>query len=59
MSVMQERIGDYIRFGIRYVWVFDPRTKQAWIYTRDGMKEAAGVLETENPAIRIPLSEIF
>lgn len=30
MSDMQEEIGDYLSFGVRYVWVVDPRMRRAW-----------------------------
>ncbi len=60
MSAMQERIGDYLQFGVRYVWVVDPRTRRAWTYTKDGSREAKdGILRTEDPAIELPLPEIF
>lgn len=60
MSAMQERISDYLQFGVRYVWVVDPRTRRAWIHTKDGSHEAKdGILRTENPAIELPLPEIF
>ena len=57
---MQIRINDYLTFGIRYVWVINPRTRIARIYTKDGAHEAKdGRLRTENPAIELPLPEIF
>jgi len=60
VSQMQERIDDYLRFGVRYVWVIDPRTRRAWVYTSEGAIEAKdGILRTENPAIELPLPEIF
>lgn len=60
MSEMQERIDDYLNFGVRYVWVVDPRTRRAWVYTKDGSHEAKdGMLRTENPEIELPLPEIF
>ena len=60
MTRMQERIADYLSFGVRYVWVIDPRTRRAWIYTPGHMQEAAdGFLRTENPGIVMPLDEIF
>jgi Uma2 family endonuclease len=60
MSAMQERISDYLQFGVRYVWVVDPGTRRAWIYTKDGSHEAKdGILRTENPVIELPLPEIF
>jgi len=60
MTQMQERIDDYLQFGVRYVWVLDPRTRRAYSFTRDGMREASeGVLRTADPEIVVPLAEIF
>jgi Uma2 family endonuclease len=60
MSDMQERIDDYLKFGVPYVWVIDPRAHRAWAYTKDGSHEAKdGILCTENPEIELPLPEIF
>ena len=60
MDRMQERIDDYLAFGVEYVWVLNPRTRKAWSYTSEGMTEARdGVLRTENPPIVLPLSEVF
>jgi len=59
MSRMQKKITDYLAFGIRYVWVLDPQTRQAVAYTADGVENAIGALRTENPAIEVPLAEIF
>lgn len=57
---MQEKIGDYLSFGIRYVWVIDPRTRRAWVHTSDGMKEAKDkILRTDDPVVELPLPEIF
>jgi len=60
MAYMQEKIDDYLNFGVRYVWVVDPRSRRAWVYTKDGCHEAKdGILRAENPAIELPLPEIF
>jgi Uma2 family endonuclease len=60
MSRMQKKIADYLAFGVRYVWVLDPKTKQAFSYTSDGMRLIEdGVLRTGNPSMEIPLGEIF
>jgi len=57
---MLRKIADYLNYGVRYVWVLDPQTRKAFAYTNSGMHEVTGgVLRTENPAIEIPLSEIF
>ena len=60
MTRMQERIDDYLTFGVPHVWVLDPRTKRAYDYTPAGMREAKdGVLRTERPGIAVPLAEVF
>jgi Uma2 family endonuclease len=57
---MRNRIDDYLRFGVPYVWMFDPEDRRVWSYTLDGSREVKdGVLRTENPAIEISLAEIF
>ena len=56
----QARIDDYLNFGVRYVWVINPRSRRAWVYTKEGIHEAKdGILRTENPALVVPLAELF
>jgi Uma2 family endonuclease len=60
MSQMQERISDYLQMGVPYVWLVDPRSRRAWIYTSDAIGEVKdGVLRTRQPDIEVPLAEIF
>ena len=59
MSEMQERIHDYLSFGVRYVWVIDPRTKRAYVHTSEGIRETKDALRTQNPDILVPLNELF
>ena len=55
-----ERVDDYLRFGVSYVWVIDPRTQEGWVYTTAGVQRAeGGVLRTGNPDLEMPLPEIF
>ena len=59
MQQMQERIDDYFAFGVRYVWLIHPRTRRAFVYTREGVREAGdGVLCTDEPRICVPLAEL-
>lgn len=54
------RIQDYLAFGVPYVWVIDPETRQGWIYTAEGMRPAKdGVLRTADPEIAVPLATLF
>jgi Uma2 family endonuclease len=60
MSRMQQKIHDYLAFGVRYVWVVDPQTRKAWIHTSEaGWEVRDGMLRTENPEILVPLDAIF
>lgn len=59
-SRFQQRIDDYLKFGVQYVWVIDPVTRTALVHTKDGAhKVKDGILRTENPALTVPLSQIF
>jgi len=54
------KIDDYLTFGVPYVWVINPRSRQAWIYTPTGATEVKdGVLRTENPTLTVLLAELF
>jgi Uma2 family endonuclease len=57
---VQKRIDDYLKFGVPYVWVFDPFDRRAWTYSAEGNREVKdGVLRTENPSIEVLLAEVF
>jgi Uma2 family endonuclease len=57
---LEEKINDYLAFGIPYVWVINPETRRAYIHTSAGSHEAkGGVLRAESSGIEVPLSEIF
>ncbi len=59
-SDLRERIEDYLRFGVSYCWVINPRSRRAWAHTRDGSMEVTdGMLRTDGPVIEVPLPEIF
>jgi Uma2 family endonuclease len=60
MQYMQEKIDDYLRFGVPYIWIINPRNKKGYVVTQTGMVEAnSGVLETKDPVISLPLSILF
>ena len=59
MAEMQARIDDYLSFGVRYVWVIDPQSRRAFVYTASGMHEVKdGELRTEGPDLHVPLFEL-
>jgi len=59
MSRVEARIDDFLNFGVRYVWLIDPRRKKAWSYTAGIRSEVADALCTANPEISISLNEVF
>lgn len=58
-SRLQQRLADYLAFGVPNIWVIDPWNRLAFVYSKTGMREVRDALETENPKITVPLSEIF
>lgn len=60
MSRVRKKIDEYLAFGVAYVWLVDPDTRRADVYTSSGFYEVKdGVLRTEDPAIEVPLAELF
>jgi Uma2 family endonuclease len=56
---MRDRVADYLQFGVPFVWVIDPVTKLATIYTQDGAREIRdGILTTQDPDITVNLNEL-
>lgn len=59
VSRLNERIADYFHMGVSYVWVIDPLTRRAFIYTPGQMREVLdGMLRTSNPELLVPLDQI-
>jgi Uma2 family endonuclease len=58
ISRVNERVSDYFKFGVPYVWILDPQTRKAWRCTPGAMIEVPE-LRTENPAMVVPLEELF
>lgn len=60
VSRFNERITDYFRMGVAYVWLLDPEAKRAFCYTPGEMHEVQdGILRTQNPNLEVPLAEVF
>jgi Uma2 family endonuclease len=59
MERLQERIEDYLTFGVSTVWVVNPRTRRGYIYTTEGMREAKdGILTVAGTPISVPIPEL-
>src|SRR5271154_879107 len=49
-----ERIDDYLRFGVPYIWVIDPRKHQGWVHTSAGVQQPLdGILRTNDPDLEM------
>jgi Uma2 family endonuclease len=60
LSRFQDRIDDYLAFGVENIWVLDPERRTAWIATRDGLHLVQnGELTVPDTPIRVVLSELF
>ena len=61
LGALQESIDTYLAAGVRYVWLVYPAMKRSYVATAEtGLREFKGtVLSTEDPALELPLSEIF
>jgi len=60
LDYMQEKIDDYLQFGVPYVWIINPRLRKGYVATKAGTVEAeSGILETADPDIRVPIAELF
>jgi Uma2 family endonuclease len=57
---LQERIDDYLAFGVHYVWVINPRTRRAIVHTAEAIQEVKDdTLRTANPEFIVPLNEVY
>ncbi|HUA22328.1 MAG TPA: Uma2 family endonuclease [Bryobacteraceae bacterium] len=60
MEDMQERIDDYLRFGVPYIWIISPRLRKGYVVTKSGMAEAeSGILTTRDPDLSVPVAALF
>jgi Uma2 family endonuclease len=59
MSEMQERIEDYLEFGVAQVWVIDPRRRTVSVCDRTGIHRVEGAARTADGRIEVSLEELF
>lgn len=58
-SDIEEKIDDYLSFGVAFIWVIDPRLKLGYVYTRGSRETCSDALLTRNPDLRLPLPDLF
>jgi Uma2 family endonuclease len=60
IAAMQDRLDDYLHFGVPNVWVIDPWKHRGWHVTADGWATAAGgVMRTADGRIAMPLADVL
>ena len=60
MSRVRVKIDDYLNLGVPNVWIIDPDTRRADVYTPSGFYDAKDlILRTEDPLIEVPLRDLF
>ncbi len=57
---VQDKIDDYLQFGVQTVWLIDPERQRAWIHTKEGAHEAFDrILRNAAGDVQVPLSAVF
>jgi Uma2 family endonuclease len=52
------RAGDYLSMGVPITWIFDPETKQAFLYSDQGTVESAEPV-LRHGQIELPMAELY
>ena len=57
---IQEKIEEYLAFGVKYVWIINHRNRLAYVHTATGATKAeGGILKTADPEIIVPLATVW
>jgi Uma2 family endonuclease len=60
LSRFQDRIDDYLQFGVPNIWIIDPERRSAWTASPAGLHLAQnGELTVAETPIRVLLAELF
>jgi len=60
MSRMQQKVRDYVEFGVQNIWLFDPESRMAYRCDLNGFKKVEEeILTVPDTPISIPLAEVF
>lgn len=60
VASLQDRLDDYLHFGVPNVWVVDPWKHRGWRVTAEGWATAAdGIMRTADGRIAMPLVDVL
>lgn len=60
IAAMQDRLDDYLNFGVPNVWVIDPWKHRGWHITNAGWATATdGAMHTTDGRIAMPLADVL
>jgi Uma2 family endonuclease len=60
MTRVIEKLKEYAAWGVPNIWVFDPRTRQIFVFQRNALVEIEGdLIATESPRLELTRDEIF
>ena len=60
LSRMMERVHDFLKMGVRQVWIFDPRLRTAMVCEGSAMVEhTAGEIILPGTQVKVELGEVF
>ena len=58
VAAMQEKIDDYLSFGVQYVWLIHPGPRRAFVHTSAAIQEVKDGILRAGSEICVPLSEL-
>ena len=59
MTTIQEKLDDYLTFGVPHIWILDPRRRKVFSYGPEGLVEIVDAFVTHAPEVVLPITELF
>jgi hypothetical protein len=60
MAGLQDRVDEYLKFGVPNIWVLDPWKHRGWRVTEAGWATATdGIMRTADGKVAMPLQDVL
>lgn len=60
VSRMEDRIDDYLRFRVEWIWLIDPRTCRGHVYSKTSrIAVTHGIYRTTDPPVEMNFAQLF